>query len=65
MLPEVPRQLLRAKLDRRQDHLQLAPCTACGHDQMRVMLRSARVLHLQCERCAAGLTVYKPSLFGT
>lgn len=72
MLPDVPRRPLRATLtnmsgERRQKRLQPDPCSGCGHDQMRVMLRTAYVLYVRCERCLAMKTVPKPGqdLFGT
>jgi hypothetical protein len=72
MLPDVPRRPLHATLtsttgERRQNRWEPDPCPACGHDQIRVMLRTAYVLYLRCERCLAMQTVPKPGHeeFGT
>jgi hypothetical protein len=72
MLPDAPRQPLRATLsgtpvERRQNRFEPEACAGCGHDQMRVMLRTDYVLYLRCERCLAMRTVPKPGLerFGT
>ena len=74
MLPDVPRQPLQATLagprhERRENRLELAPCSACGHG-VRVMLRTSYVLYLRCEQCLTMRTVAKPGqdsfgLFGT
>jgi hypothetical protein len=72
MFPDVPRRPLRATLpdtsgERRQNRFQPGPCSGCGHDEMRIMLRTAYVLYLRCEHCLAMKTVPKPGqdLFGT
>ena len=72
MLPDVPRKPLRATLtsspgERRQNRVEPNACAACGHDEVRVMLRTAYVLYLRCERCLAMHTVPKPGQqgFGT
>jgi hypothetical protein len=63
-------QPLRAMLqgaERRQDRFRPDPCSACGHDQVRVMLRTDYVLYLRCDRCLTMRTVPKPGVerFGT
>jgi hypothetical protein len=54
--------------DPRQNRVAPAPCSACGHDEVRVMLRTAYVLYLRCEHCLSMWTVPKPGFerqFGT
>ena len=65
MLPDVPRRPLRATLtgtpgDRRLNRLKPPPCSACGHDDTRVTLRTWLVLYLRCERCGDLSTVATP-----
>ena len=49
--------------DRRQDRLQLAPCAACEHDDVRVILRTPHLLYLRCYACTHLWTVPKPAQF--
>ena len=49
--------------DRRQDRLQLAPCAACEHDDVRVILRTPHLLYLRCYACTHLWTVPKPGQF--
>ncbi len=65
MLPDVPRRPLRASVtgtpgDRRRNRLIPPSCSACGHDDTRVTLRTWRVLYLRCPACAAVWTVPTP-----
>lgn len=50
-------------VDRRQDRLQLAPCAACEHDDVRVILRTPHLLYLRCYACTHLWTVPKPGQF--
>lgn len=54
----------RPPADRRQHRLVLLPCTACGQDDLRVLLRTPYVLYVRCEHCAAVWTVAKPGQEG-
>ena len=49
--------------DRRQDRLRLAPCAACEHDDVRVILRTPHLLYLRCYACTHLWTVSKPGQF--
>jgi hypothetical protein len=65
MLPDGPRRPLPASLsgtpgDRRLNRLKLPSCSACGHDDTRVTVRTWRVLYLRCPECAAVWTVPTP-----
>ena len=43
-------------------------CAGCGHDDLTVMLRTAYVVYVQCERCLTMRTVALPGCereFGT
>jgi len=51
--------------DRRRDRLRLAPCAACEHDDVRVILRTPHLLYLRCYACTHLWTVPKPGLRGT
>ena len=70
MLPEGPRQPIKAKLDdspgdpqMRQDR----PCSACGHLVSRAMLRTEYVVYFRCDRCSSMWSEAKPGVpgFGT
>jgi hypothetical protein len=71
--PNTPRRPLAATLrntteERRQNRLQLGPCSACDHAEVSVMLRTEYVLYLRCDRCLSMRTVMKPGFeqrFGT
>ena len=73
MLPDGPRQPLKATvsrsdapLERRGNRLVPTPCTACGRDELRVMLRTDYVVYFRCEHCAQVWSVAKPGeQFGT
>jgi hypothetical protein len=74
MLPhDVPRQPRKATLnstftERRVKRFTPPPCSSCGHDGTRVTLRTAYVLYLRCDRCAAVWNVPAPGAdpqFGT
>ena len=72
MLPDGPRKPHRATLsgtpgDRRINRLKPPPCTACGHGDTRVTLRTDYALYFRCDRCAAVWSAQKPGheLFGT
>jgi hypothetical protein len=66
MLPDVPRRPLHATLtgtdtgERRHDRLNPVPCSACGHDVIRVMLRTAYVVYFRCDRCSSMWSMAKP-----
>ena len=51
--------------DRRRDRLRLAPCAACEHDDVRVILRTPHLLYLRCYACTHLWTVPKPGWTGT
>ena len=73
MLPDPPRKPVNATLsrtdlpiERRGDRLVPAPCAACGHDDLRVMLRTDYVVYFRCEHCAQVWSVAKSGeQFGT
>jgi hypothetical protein len=73
MLPDPPRKPLDATLsrtdvpvERRGNRLVPAPCGACGHKEMRALLRTDYVVYFRCEYCAQVWSVAKPSeQFGT
>jgi hypothetical protein len=72
MLPDPPRRPLDATLsntpaDRRRNRLAPAPCSACGRDELRVMLRTDYVVYFRCEGCMKLWSVAKPGSeqFGT
>jgi hypothetical protein len=72
MLPDAPRQPLRATLtrtpgERRLNRIELGACSACGQEEVRVMLRTDYVLYLRCEQCRTMRVLPKPGqeLFGT
>ena len=54
-------RLATPPVDRRQDRLQLAPCAACEHDDVRVILRTPHLLYLRCYACTHLWTVPKPA----
>jgi len=72
-LPEGPRKPLNATLsrtdvpvERRHDRLVPAPCSACGRNELRVMLRTDYVVYFRCEHCMKMWSVPKPGeQFGT
>src|SRR5688500_14831096 len=51
--------------DRRQNRLQVAPCAACEHDNVRVILRTPHLLYLRCYACTHLWTVPKPGQFAS
>jgi hypothetical protein len=57
------RRLPTPPADRRQDRLRLAPCAACEHDDVRVILRTPHLLYLRCYGCTHLWTVPKPGQF--
>jgi hypothetical protein len=72
MLPEGPRKPLQAGLtglpvERRRNRLAPAPCSTCGRDELRVMLRTEYVVYFRCERCLKMWSTPKPDVqqFGT
>jgi hypothetical protein len=65
MLPGGPRRPLYATLagtpgDRRLNRLKPPTCSACGHDDTRVTLRTWHVLYVRCPACGAVWTVPTP-----
>jgi len=73
MLPDSPRKPLDATLSRRDvsverrgNRLVPAPCTACGRNELRALLRTDYVVYFRCEHCAQVWSVAKPKeQFGT
>ena len=74
MLPDPPRKPIDAtlsrtdvRLERRGNRLVPAPCSACGGDELRVMLRTDYVVYFRCDHCAKVWSVAKPGepMFGT
>ena len=52
--------------DRRVNRLAPAPCSRCGRDDLRVMLRTDYVVYFRCEHCLQMWSVAKPGeQFGT
>ena len=74
MLPDPPRKPIDAtlsrtdaRLERRGNRLVPAPCSACGRDELRVMLRTDYVVYFRCDHCANVWSIAKPGeqIFGT
>ena len=74
MLPDPPRKPIDATLsrtdlpfERRGNRLVPAPCSACGREELRVMLRTDYVVYFRCEHCSQVWSVAKPGepMFGT
>ena len=52
--------------DRRRNRLAPGPCSRCGRDDLRVMLRTDYVVYFRCEHCLQMWSVAKPGeQFGT
>ena len=52
--------------DRRLNRLAPGPCSRCGRDDLRVMLRTDYVVYFRCEHCLQMWSVAKPGeQFGT
>ena len=52
--------------DRRRNRLSPGPCSRCGRDDLRVMLRTDYVVYFRCEHCLQMWSVAKPGeQFGT
>ena len=63
----VPASQSRSPSERRRNRLKPPSCSACGHDDTRVTVRTDYVLYFRCEQCAAVWCAAKPGhrLFGT
>ena len=74
MLPDPPRKPIDATLprtdvrpERRANRLVAPPCSACGRDRLRAILRTDYVVYFRCEHCSEVWSVAKPEeqMFGT
>jgi hypothetical protein len=72
MPPEPSRKRHKATLgglpsvDRRRNRLSPGPCSRCGRDDLRAMLRTDYVVYFRCEHCLQMWSVAKPGeQFGT
>jgi hypothetical protein len=63
----VPASLSGTPSERRRNRLKPPSCSACGHDDSRVTLRTDYVLYFRCAHCAAVWSTPKPGhkQFGT
>jgi hypothetical protein len=69
MPPDVPRKPLRAALsgtpgERRLKRLKPPPCPGCGHEDVRVNLRTEYALYFVCNNCLRIWSAMKPGFEG-
>ena len=74
MLPDPPRKPIDATLpgtdvrpERRANRLVAPPCSACGRDRLRAILRTDYVVYFRCDDCGNVRSIAKPGeqMFGT